>query len=93
MEITNHANERMQQRGIYPIMVDLLKEFGSVQFHKGRQVLSIDKDFRKALKKYCGPEIASELLSGHPTYIVIEDGTLVTTARKFRRHKKDRNNH
>lgn len=90
MNISCHAELRMNQRGITPLMIDLLKEFGAVQYHGGSEVLTPNKAYKRELKKYCGSKIAQVVLAGHPPYIVINEDTLVTTARKTKRFKKDR---
>ena len=50
MELTAHASRRRQQRGIaYPLM-ELLYQFGSIHYHRGMEVYSIDKEAAETLK-------------------------------------------
>ncbi len=49
--LSKHARQRMQQRAIPPLMVDLLYRFGREQQQSGSTVLYFDKKSRERARK------------------------------------------
>lgn len=47
MKLTDHAVARMQQRGIPPLVVDLLQTFGRTRYQNGSTVLYFDNKARQ----------------------------------------------
>lgn len=85
---THHAKARMQQRGIPPMMIDLLMQFGKSQpAGGGASRLFFDKNARRRLKSYAGP--MSGLLNEYlDVYAVIgPEGQLITAAHVTNRFK------
>ncbi len=82
---TAHANVRSQQRGIPPIVVDLLFQFGHRQHdHAGAEIVYFDRRSRKRLESYAGGLISK--LSEHlDSYAVVADGKIVTVGTRFKR--------
>lgn len=89
LELTKHAAIRLQQRGIAPLIVDLLLQFGATE-RSGRDTTKyyFDKPARRRLRAYAGPLVA-RLLEDHLDYyaVVGADGTIVTTAPRLARIK------
>ncbi len=77
--LTQHAQVRSQQRGIPPMMIDLLLTFGaSEKAPGGAEKLFFDKSSRKRVRAYAGPLAA--LLERHlDIYAVVADGNRVIT--------------
>ena len=90
MNISNHAEKRMSERGIPPFAIDCLLEFGEIEFHKGREIYRMSKRAERHLKSYMG-ELSGEakkLLKG--LYIVTAGEDIVTVARQTGHLKRDR---
>ena len=84
---TTHARVRMQQRGIPPLIVEWLIEYGATAFdHAGGRIRFFDKESRTQLRRAKG-EIAlrrfHELLDCYA--VVAEDDTVITVGHKYRR--------
>ena len=90
MNLSNHAEARCQQRGIPPVAVDLVLDFGAVEFHRGREVFMLDKKGLRKARRYLG-----KLNDGYMTvlkdiYVVVDGDTVVTVARKNGHLKRSR---
>lgn len=80
VSLTDHAQARMQQRGIRPDALEALLDYGrSCHLHtKGRELLYLGKKARKGL--------SDERLSR--IYAVLgRDGTVITVGHRYRRVK------
>ncbi len=56
MDITQHASKRVRQRGIPPILLNLLLDFGkSEPAGDGAAKIYFDKAARRRVKAYLGP--------------------------------------
>lgn len=88
MDTTRHAATRSQQRGIPPLLIDLLRDFGARQpAGQGAQKVFFDKAARRRLRAYAGPMAA--LLEQHlDVYAVVNDSDEVITVA----HRIDRIN-
>lgn len=89
MEIKHHAKVRAQQRGIPPIVVDLLMRFG--QREKAGDGLSkvfMDRPARKKVCAYAG-QLASILSEHLDAYlIVMPNNTVITIGHRLKRIKR-----
>ncbi len=87
VQLTKHANVRLQQRGIPPLIVEWLTSYGASRYdHRGTEILYFDKHSRKALARAVGAEIVSRLAGLLDTYAVVADGGAVVTAgHRYRR--------
>jgi hypothetical protein len=56
LAITVHAQTRLQQRGIPPLVVDLLMQFGSSFRCGGAERLMFDKTAIRRLRRHLGGE-------------------------------------
>ena len=89
IQMTKHAAIRQQQRGIPPLIMEWLTNYGTASHdHHGAEVLYFDKHSRKALAKAVGEDIVSRLSGLLDTYAVISnDGAIVTVGHRFKRVK------
>jgi hypothetical protein len=89
MELKRHAQVRAQQRGIPPMVVDLLIRFGHREkAGGGLSKVFMDRSARKKVCAYAG-QLAS-LISEHlDTYlIVMPDNTVITVGHRLERIKR-----
>ena len=90
IQLTKHATNRQQQRGIPPLIMDWLTSFGTTSHdHHGAEILFFDKRSRKALAKAVGEEVVSRLSDLLDTYAVVSDGgAIITVGHRFKRVKE-----
>ena len=88
MQLTEHASHRMQQRGIFPMFVDLLLQFGAREpAGDGTEKLFFDKAAFKQLKAYAGP-LANHIADYLDVYVLVApDNRVITTAHRIERIK------
>lgn len=80
-----HATIRSQQRGIPPIVVDLLLQFGRCEHdHNGAEIIYFDRRARKRVENYAGG-LFSKLSSHLNKYAVMADGKIVTIGTRYKR--------
>lgn len=85
MKNTLHSVIRCQQRGIPPIIVDLLIKFGNREHDaRGGEVLYFDKKSKKKVETYAGG-FFGKLNEYMDTYAVIASGKLVTVGNRYKR--------
>jgi hypothetical protein len=82
--LSGHAKTRLQQRGIPPLVVDLLMQFGSPSRCGGAERLMFDKQAMKRLRRHLGGERGLKVVERWlSVYAIIgDDGCVVTTAHK-----------
>lgn len=79
MDYTRHARQRSQQRGIPPLVVDLLLQFGhSEPAGQGTRKIFLDKSARKRLNAYAG-SVASVLSDHLDVFAVVDSADRVIT--------------
>jgi len=89
MAMTLHAQRRMQQRGIPPLIVDLLDEFGASERCVGAERLYFNKAARSRLSRAHGAGGTAVIDKWLGVYAVISDtGALITVAHRRRRLKR-----
>lgn len=81
---TMHAETRIQQRGIPPMVIDLLMQFGSASRCGGVERLMFDKLALRRLRRHLGGDRGLKLIDRWLNiYAIIGDnGQLVTVAHK-----------
>lgn len=88
--MTRHANIRSQQRGVPPLVLEWLLEYGAVERQPGgTQLRFFDKTARRRLERRCGRSVVSRLDDFLSAYAVTADDTVVTTGwrtKRVRRH-------
>lgn len=89
MRMTRHAQERAQQRGIPPMLVDLLEMFGCREPAGGGATKAFfDKAARRRVKAYAGP-LASLIEEHLNVYAVFSaDNHVITTAYRLERIRR-----
>lgn len=85
MTMTHHAMARAQKRGVPPLVVDLLLQFG-VREHdsRGAEIVYFDRRARKHLETYSGG-LFGRLNEHLDAYAVIYDGRVVTVGPRQKR--------
>lgn len=87
--MTKHAAVRQQQRGIPPLVVDLLLDFGArVPSGNGTSLLFFDKSAKRRLESYAGP-LARVFQEHLDVYAIVANQTVITTGHRcdrIRRH-------
>lgn len=85
MKNTMHSEIRQQQRGVPPIIVDLLIKFGNREHdERGGEVLYFDKKSKKKVETYVGG-LFGKLNEHMDAYAVIASGKLVTVGSRYKR--------
>jgi hypothetical protein len=80
MNATQHAHTRSQQRGIPPMVIDLLLQFGSRErAGDGCSKVFLDKRDRRRLEAYAGP-LNRQLEPFMDIYLVVSPQDQVITA-------------
>ncbi len=86
MDMTRHASVRRQQRGIPPIIVRWLQEFGALEYAHDARKRFFDKAARKRLASELGSEIVDRLGDLMNCYIVEDlDGRVITVGHRQQR--------
>lgn len=85
MKTSAHANIRSQQRGIPPLVIDLLMQFGTREHDlRGAEVLYFDRRSRKKLEAYAGGLIGK--LNEHlDAYAIVSGGKVITVGARYKR--------
>lgn len=85
MKVTKHAAVRIQQRGIPPLVVDLLLQFGQREHdHHGAEIYYFDKSSRNRIKKYSW-DIIGKLSEHLQSYAVLADGNIITVGTRYKK--------
>lgn len=85
MKNTHHANTRSKQRGVPPLIVDLLLQFGAREHvSDGLEILYFDQRSKKQLHSYAG-NLIGKLNEQLDSYAMISGGTIVTVGARYKR--------
>lgn len=85
---THHCETRMNQRGISDHLINLLFEFGESDYHDGAEVTVVPKSTISRLRHETNIS-NQELDKLSKTYVVENDGKILTTGKRFRRFKRN----
>ena len=87
MNLTMHARQRMQQRGISRETVDYVLAYGRVSHdNHGGRVVWLDKRSRALMSQAEGRRLLRRLDKSLNTYVVTDcDGMVVTVGHRYRR--------
>ena len=90
MNLSLHAQQRMQQRGISLKAVNYLLAYGRVSHdHQGGRVIWLDKRSRERLEAEEGNRVLRGMDKCLNAYVVTDtDGTVVTVGHRYRRIKR-----
>ncbi len=86
--LSNHAKQRMQQRAIPPLMIDLLYRYGNEKRQCGSTVLFFDKKSRKHVRKAL-EEVIKRFDKLSNVYLIEagDSSTTVTVGHRLQRFK------
>lgn len=89
MNLTRHAQVRSQQRGLPPMLIDLLLSFGTSQkAHDGATKYFLDKPARRRIDAYAGP-LAQHLREHLDCYVVCgADDQVITVGHRLERIRR-----
>ena len=85
--LTDHANARLQQRGIPRAILDRLLTYGrEVHDHHGSEVVFFDRKARQLLRDACGTDEFKKIEPKLDTYAVVRsDGIVITVGQRTKR--------
>ena len=85
---SDHALERIRQRGITPYLICVMLNFGKVQIRNKAHVYSMDRRARRQMARALGAEYAR--IKNRLGFYVVEsfDGVIVTAAYRTQRLKQ-----
>ena len=85
MEHTLHSQIRAQQRGIPPLIIDLLMQFGAREpAGNGTEAVYFDKQARKRLQTYSGG-LMGKLNDALDVYAIVNGNDVVTVGPRYKR--------
>lgn len=85
---SKHAKRRMQQRGIPPLVMRWLIEFGQLRYdHRGGIAYYFDRRSRRNLEREFGTKVVARLSGFLNAYVVLSarDETIITVGHRYRR--------
>ncbi|HEV7799655.1 MAG TPA: hypothetical protein VGP15_01135 [Burkholderiales bacterium] len=87
VQMTQHAEARMQQRGITMLTLESLLDYGATAHdHRGAKIVYFDKKAKSRLLKRSGRQRYQALEKQLNAYAVVaSDGAVVTVGRRDRR--------
>lgn len=90
---TRHARVRCQQRGVSSSLIDIVLEYGCIEFHQGYEIYFLNKQkFKiicKSLKK--SKKNSNQIIDKlKKIYVVVQNGVIITIALKYRHFKRTR---
>ena len=83
-ELTKHATERSQSRGIPPFVMNLVMDHGRRAFRDGAEVFFLDKSSRKSIRRELGRKLYARIEDQLNVYVVAND-QVVTAAHRLKR--------
>jgi hypothetical protein len=85
MSLTVHADKRSQQRGIAPMVIDLLLEFGSRRHDgHGAEICFFDRRAKKKVQAYTGG-LMGRLSDELDAYVVVAGERIITAGTRYRK--------
>ena len=90
MDMTKHAQTRLQQRAIQPLIIEWLCKYGQrLQGMNGTTVCYFDKDSRRCLASEVGHVVVRRLSDMMDTYLVLSGNSIVTVGHRYKpiKHK------
>ncbi len=85
--LSRHAQSRVQQRCIPPLIIEWLLDFGAEERTHGASRRYFDKASRKKLAREKGQEVVKLLAPLLDTYLVHTDDLVVTVGHRTRRFR------
>ena len=88
-DLTKHAATRMQQRGVPPVIIDWLQEFGAEEHDKhGGVIRYFDKAAKRRLEQSIGRPVVRRMQDLLDAYLVEADGRVVTVGHRHARIRR-----
>jgi len=90
MNMTKHAQTRLQQRAIPPLIIEWLCKYGSrLQGMNGTTVCFFDRESRRSLASEVGHVVVRRLSDMMDTYLVLSGNSIVTIGHRYKplKHK------
>lgn len=88
MNMTHHAQTRIQQRGIPSSAVDAILAFGCRKRHRGADVYFLDRQARSRMANSLGRKQYAKIERSLDSYLVVgDDGAIITAAHRKQRLK------
>ena len=88
MNLSRHAEARLQQRGIPYEAVDAIMCYGSRRRRHGADIYFVDKKSRRSMAQALGTKAYSKLERSLNSYLVVgENGSIITAAHRIGRLK------
>jgi hypothetical protein len=89
LAMTRHASKRQQQRGIPPLVVDWLLDYGHAERVGGAWHRSFDRDARRELARVVGDRVVQMLSPLLDCYLIEGDnGQIITVGHRCTRIRK-----
>ena len=89
MNMTKHAQTRLQQRAIQPLIIDWLCKYGQrLQGMNGTTVCYFDKESRRCLASEVGHVVVRRLSDMMDTYLVLSGNSIVTVGHRYKPIKR-----
>ena len=86
---TKHADVRMQQRAIPPLIINWLFEYGREEHdHRGAIIRYFDKGSKRKLEQDHGRKPVERLTQYLDAYLVESDGTVITVGHRSKRIRR-----
>ena len=85
--LSKHAQTRCQQRGLPPLVLDWLTQFGATEYdHQGAEIRFFDRRSRQQLARYAGKVVVERLAGLLDAYAVVSsDGIIVSVGHRYKR--------
>lgn len=87
--LTKHAILRMKQRSINQDIIDLLLNYGDIEYHKGKQIYSLCQLSLKLLSSEI-KELTTVLSKLNRVFVVAKGSIIITVGYRKNRFKKNR---
>ena len=85
MNMTRHAQMRLQQRAIPPLIIDWLCKYGRrFQGMNGTTVCFFDKDSRRSLASEVGHVVVRRLSDMMDAYLVLSGDCIITVGHRYK---------
>ena len=85
MNMTKHAQTRLQQRAIPPIIIDWLYRYGSrLKGVNGTTVCFFDRESRRTLGSEVGHAVVRRLSDMMDTYLVLAGDSIISIGHRYK---------
>ena len=86
---SRHAETRMQQRAVPPLVVNWLQQYGEEKHdHRGAVIRYFSKQSKRALQRDIGNLPIKRMSDYLGTYLIERDGVVITVGHRYKRIKR-----